>query len=185
MLVRTSLDHLPPDPSPLHWTPLHRTAQNFALFLPFPATVSLFLCLSGGLLVEFWWCFEGRNPEMCTFGLSGCRVKPWRPHQTGPPGLAHDSPRTQTCTFQGTCASKHHQNSTRRPPERHRNSETVAGKGRKRAKFWAPHPSGPTLRGPHPFGAPLFLGLGPPPIGAPLLSGAQKGGAPTGKTLKH
>ena len=31
--------------------------QNFALFLPFPATVSLFLCLSGGLFVEFWWCF--------------------------------------------------------------------------------------------------------------------------------
>ena len=29
-----------------------------------------------------------------TFGLSGCRVKPRRPHQTGPPGLAHDSPRT-------------------------------------------------------------------------------------------
>ena len=26
--------------------------------------------------------------------LSGCRVKPRRPHQTGPPGLAHDSPRT-------------------------------------------------------------------------------------------
>ena len=33
--------------------------------------------------------------------------------------------------------SKHHQNSTRRHPERHRKSETVAGKGRKRAKFWA------------------------------------------------
>ena len=40
LLVWTSLDHLPPDP-PLHWTPLRRTAQNFALFLPFPATVSL------------------------------------------------------------------------------------------------------------------------------------------------
>ena len=60
-------------------TPLRRTAQNFALFLPFSATVSLFLCLSGCLLVEFWWCFERRNPEMCTFGLSGCRVKPRRP----------------------------------------------------------------------------------------------------------
>ena len=30
----------------------------------------------GGLLVEFWWCFE--DPQMCTFGLSGCRVKPRR-----------------------------------------------------------------------------------------------------------
>ena len=43
-------------------------AQNFALFLPFPATVSLFLCLSG-LLVEFWWCLKRRGPEMCTFGV--------------------------------------------------------------------------------------------------------------------
>ena len=25
--------------------------------------------------------------KKCTFGLSGCRVKPRRPHQTGPPGL--------------------------------------------------------------------------------------------------
>ena len=95
----------PPSTGP----PLRRTAQNFALFLPFPATVSLFLCLSGCLLVEFWWCFDSRNPEMCTFELSGCRVKPRRPHQTGP----------------------------------HRKSETVAGKGRKSAKFWASHPSGP------------------------------------------
>ena len=106
----------------------------------------------------------------------------------------------QTCTFQGTCASKHHQNSTRRPSERHKNSETVAGKGRKSAKFWAPHPSGPqthrgsTLLGPHPsgpppFGAPLFLGLGPirgsTLLGGAQKGGAQKGGAPMGKTLKH
>ena len=35
--------------------------------------------LSGGLLVEFWWCLKRRDPQMCTFGLSGCRVKPRRP----------------------------------------------------------------------------------------------------------
>ena len=52
--------------------------QNFALFLPCPATVSLFLCHSGGLLVEFW-CLKHRGAQMCTFGLSGCRVKPRRP----------------------------------------------------------------------------------------------------------
>ena len=40
-------------------------------FFPSPATISLFLCLSGCLVVEFWWCFEGRNPEMCTFGVLG------------------------------------------------------------------------------------------------------------------
>ena len=38
-----------------------RRAQIFALFVP-----SL-----GGFLVEFWWCFEGWGPEMCTFGVLG------------------------------------------------------------------------------------------------------------------
>ena len=40
-------------------------------FFPFPATVSLFLCLSGCLLVEFWWCLKWWGPEMCTFGVLG------------------------------------------------------------------------------------------------------------------
>ena len=34
--------------------------------------------LSGGLLVEFWWCLKRRDTQMCTFGLSGCRAKPRR-----------------------------------------------------------------------------------------------------------
>ena len=138
---------------------------------------------------------------MCTFGLSGCRVKPRRPHQTRPPGLAHDSPRTPNVHISGPLRFKHHQNSTRRPPERHRNSETVAGKGRKSAKFWAPNPSGPHPSGPHPFGAPpfwappfgapLFLGLGPPThrgptLRGPTLSGPHPFGAPPfrGSTLR-
>ena len=54
--------------APKGWGPEGWEAQNFALFLPFPATVSLFLCLSGGLLVEFWWCLKRR---VCTFGVLG------------------------------------------------------------------------------------------------------------------
>ena len=42
-------------PDPLRRTALPWTAQNFALFFPSPATI--FFLLSGGLLVEFWWCF--------------------------------------------------------------------------------------------------------------------------------
>ena len=47
--------------------------------------------------------------------------------------------------------------------------KTVAGKGKKSSKFWAPHPSGPHPSGP-PFGAhllraPLFSGLAPHPLG--------------------
>ena len=79
----------------LRQTPLRRTAQNFALFFPSPATVFILFSLScWSFSLNFGGVFEDRDPEMCTFGLSGCGVKPRRPHQTGPPGLAHDSPRT-------------------------------------------------------------------------------------------
>ena len=52
-------------------TALPRTAQNFAFFFPSPVPSLLFLSLSlsGCLLVD-------RDSQMCTFGLSGCRVKP-------------------------------------------------------------------------------------------------------------
>ena len=159
---------------PLHWTPLRRTAQNFALFLPFPATVSLFLCLSGCLLVEFWWCFEGRNPEMCTFGLSGCRVKPRRPHQTGPPGLAHDSPRTPNVHISGHLRFKTPPKFHEKTPRETQKQRNGGGKGKKKREILGPPPfgapprgptlRGPTLRGPHPSGPHPLLG-GPHPSG--------------------
>ena len=74
------------------------------------------------------------------------------------PGSTRQPETLQTCTFQGTRASKHHQNSTRRPPERHRNSETVAGKGRKSAKCWALPPFGAPPSGPPPFRGPTRSG---------------------------
>ena len=52
-------------------------------FFSLSATVSLFLCLSGCLLVELWWCLKRRNPQMCTVGVLGlsCEApaapKPW------------------------------------------------------------------------------------------------------------
>ena len=39
-------------------------AQNFALFFPFPPHNSFFSSLSGGLLLEFWWCLKRRSPEI-------------------------------------------------------------------------------------------------------------------------
>ena len=137
--------------------------------------------------------------------------KPRRPHQTGPPGLAHDNPRTPNVHISGPLRFQHHQNSTRRHPERHRKSETVAGKGRKSAKFFAPHPSGPhpsaptfsrfgprgptlrgpTLRGPaRNFGpstlrGPTFSRFGPPPFGPPTLRGPTlRGPTLRGHTLR-
>ena len=99
---------------------------------------------------------------MCTFGLSGCRVKPRRPHQTGPPGLAHDNPRAQTCTLMGSGAS----NTTKIPRPETPKQRNGGGRGEKKRQILAPHPSGAppfagrTLRGPHPSG---LLPSGPHP----------------------
>ena len=79
---------------------------------------------------------------MCTFGLSGCRVKP-QPN-------VHIS---------GSRRFKHHQNSTKRPPrEREERKKTVAGEGKKARNFGPPtlrahhsglHSSGLHSSGPH------------------------------------
>ena len=51
--------------------------QNFTFFFfPRPPPFSFSL---GGPFVGFWWCLLKRQSrQMCTFGLSGCRVKPRR-----------------------------------------------------------------------------------------------------------
>ena len=72
---------------------------------------------------------------MCTFGLSGCCVKPRRPQIK--PGFTRQ-PEFRPRRYK-------QQNSTGRHSERHKQSETVAGKGKTSAKLWAP-----------PFGAPPF-----------------------------
>ena len=104
-------------------------------------------------------------------------------HSTGSPGLHTTTRELQTCTFECPDATKHHQNSTRRPRDT-KKSETVAGKGRKSAKFWALTLRGPTLLappfGPPPFGPPLFPGLGRPPFGSPPFGAHPSGPHPSG-----
>ena len=98
---------------------------------------------------------------MCTFGLSDCRVKPRRPHQTGPPGLAHDSRRTPLSAM----ALQHHQNSTKRPPEREKERKWRREKEKKRGAppFGAP-PFGAPLWGPH------FFWVWPPTLWDPTMT---------------
>ena len=62
--------------------------------------------------------------------------------------------------FEGPRASKHHQNSTRRPPRERKKNEHCGGRGKKKARNFGPpkfrlHPSG-SPSGPLPFGAPPF-----------------------------
>ena len=89
---------------------------------------------------------------MCTFGLSDCRVEPRQPHQSGPPGLAHDTKNSKRAHFSPGASKNPTKIPRKDPQEREERKKIVAGEGKKSAKFWAPHPSGPTLRAP-PFGA--------------------------------
>ena len=63
-------------PSPRTALPLDRS--NFALFSPLPLQNSFYFSLSGVFSWNFGGVFEGRDTQVCTFGLSGCRVKPRR-----------------------------------------------------------------------------------------------------------
>ena len=93
-------------------------AQNFALFFLSPAGDFILSSLSGGLLVEIWWCLKTRTLKRARLEFSGCRVQAPAARSGGAAGVSHDSPRAQTCTFEGTGLQKHHQNSTKRPPQR-------------------------------------------------------------------
>ena len=142
---------------PVRWAPTRKGGapkggrpEISRFFFPLPPQFSFFsLC---GPSVEFWWCLKRRCPEMCTFGLSGCRVKPRRP-QSRRRGFS-DRPRAQTCTFQARVLQT--------PPKFHEKTlgethkkQNGGGRGKKSAKFWGPHPSGPS-----PFGSPPFGGEG-------------------------
>ena len=67
-------------------------------------------------------------------------------------GASHNSPRAQTCTFQGPSFSKkHHQNSTKRTPQE-----------REERKLWREREKKSEILDSPPFGA--------PPFGAPLFA---------------
>ena len=98
----------------------------------------------------------GRGPHMYAFSPSGCRVKPRRPHQTGPPGFTRQTQELQTCTFHGPGAS----NTTKIPREDPR-------EGRKERILWREREQKARNFGPPTLRAPTFSGFGPLPFGPP------------------
>ena len=115
--------------SPKTWTPdtpsagqppagttLRRTAQNFALFFPAPATIFILLSLSTGSLVELVFC-KARTLRASGRGL-------------------------QTCTFQGPGASNTTQIRRRTPKRGREEWKLWREKGKKRKILGLP-PSGP------------------------------------------
>ena len=140
----------PPSAGPsLHWTPLRRTTK-FRSF--FPSSVSLFLCL------------KRRDPQMCTFRLSGCRVKPRR--LRGRRGF----------TRQPENSKREHMRvlALQTPPKFH---EKTPRETQKRAKWWREREKKRKILGSTPFGAPPF---GAPPFGAPPFGAPRCGSHPFG-----
>ena len=61
----------------------------------------------------------------------------------GAAGASHNSPRTPSVHISGPRRFKHHHNSTRRHPERHRKSKTVGRKRKRKRALRGPTPAGP------------------------------------------
>ena len=131
--------------------------------------------LSGGLLVEFWWCLKRRGAQMCTFGVLGLSCA--SPGESGgAAGVSHDSPRAQTCTFEGPRVFKNTTKIQREDPQRgKKRTNFAAGQGKNSAKFWA------VRRRAVPGRAVLGKG-GPGGRAGPgcLLGGGVSGGSPVG-----
>ena len=103
-----------------------------AFFFPVPPQNSFFSSLSGGLLVEFWWCLKRRGAQMCTFGVLGLSCE--APAAPKPPGFHTTArePKRAHLSLQNT--TKIQREDTQRGKKR---TNFAAGEGKKRAKFWA------------------------------------------------
>ena len=80
---------------PKGWAPKGGEGPNISLlFFTLPLPFSLFFCLSGCLLVDFWWCLKWWGLQMCTFEVLGlsCEASaafPGSPNQQQPQPQQH------------------------------------------------------------------------------------------------
>ena len=115
-------------------------AQNFALFFPVPPQNSFFSFLSGGLLVEFWWCLKCRGAQMCTFGVLGLScASPGGPvwwgrrvlkHQNWPKSTRRHPEREEKNEFCGQEREKKERNFGRSRGGRSRGGRSRGGRSR-------------------------------------------------------
>ena len=111
-------------------------------FYPLPPQNSFSSSFSRCLLVEFWWCFwKSGNTNVHVWALwLSCETPAAPPDRAG--GARTRQPENSKRAYLSAPAL-HHQNSTRRPPEREEKNE-FCGEGKKARNFGPP----PTLRGP-------------------------------------
>ena len=127
---------------PFPWTALPLDRPKFRSFLPSLGVFSL----------NFGGVFEDWGPQMCTFGLLGCRVKPRRPHQTGPPGLAHDQPENSKRAHLNAPALQTPPKFHEKTPREGRKERILRREREKKARNFGPHRSGSHYSGLHPSG---------------------------------
>ena len=126
---RTTLPDPPPPPDCLKFRSFSFARHHFVMFL--------FQCVSSR---GFFSVCEDRDPQ--TFGLLGCRVKPRHPHRAA--GARTRQPENSKRAYLSVPVFKNTTKIQREDPQRRKKrTNLLAGEGKKRAKFWAPHPSRP------------------------------------------
>ena len=133
-----------PDPPPPD-RPSPGPPKISLFFSCLPPEFSFFLLSLGVFSLNFCGVFEDRDALMCTFGLSGCRVKPQQPHQTGPLGLVRtrQPENSKRAHFRAPALQTPPKFHERTPRERKKN-EISGGREQKKREilglppFWAP-----------------------------------------------
>ena len=139
----------------LRRTPVRRSPSAGPPLFPLSRPIFV-LFVSLGLLVGILVVFpKSRDPQMFTFRLSCCPVKPRRLR-----GGGTRQPENSKRAHFKLRRFKHHQNSREDTQRETKKRENGGGRGKTSAKFWAPTLPGPTLRG----GA-----VPPPPLPETLL----------------
>ena len=173
------LDRPSPGP-PFPWTALPLDRPKFSLFFSLSRRkIRSFLPSLGVFSLNFGGVFEGRDPQMCTFGLSGCRVEPRR--LGGRWGFTRQSENSKRAHLSVPALQTPPKFHEKTPRERRKEQNFVAGQGKKARNFGPPTLRGSTFRGSTLLGstllgstlraptlrAPTFSGFGPPPFGLP------------------
>ena len=143
------------------------------LFFLLPPKISLFVLSLGVFSLKLVVFLKAGELQNARLGSLGHRVKPRRPHQTGPPG-AHDDPENSKR------APKFHGKTPRESTK-----SVISGGKRKKKRIFGPSTLlGATLRGPTiqalpTLWAPTFSRFGPPPFWAPPCGPQLLLGLPT------
>ena len=98
--------------------------------------ISFFSSLSGGLLVEFWWCLKRRGAQMCTFGVLGLScASPGGPVWWGRRGFTRQPENSKRAHLRVLVFKTPPKFNEKTPREGRKERNFAAGQGKKRAKF--------------------------------------------------